>query len=219
MIGDASGRAPEGCASRTCQQEIVKALSYHNIYIFSVEGLPQEELSTSWQHEVPTVYLSPPGGACVALATIRLHRDGAGTDHAASPTVTVTRFPIYARVSTVDQSCERQIGELTAFAERSGFEVFGIFQETASGARNSRLVRNRGEYLPLALKRHATSRIETSADRFEVLTPEFSGEALGRDLPGARCRPSAPSVERCRRNFRDGRFRLGERGLEYPKSG
>ena len=28
------------------------------------------------------------------------------------------RTSIYARVSTADQSCERQIAELTAFAER-----------------------------------------------------------------------------------------------------
>ena len=53
------------------------------------------------------------------------------------------RAAIYARVSTVDQSCERQIAELTAFAERGRFEVLGIFKETASGTRNSRLARNR----------------------------------------------------------------------------
>ena len=32
------------------------------------------------------------------------------------------RAAIYARVSTADQCCERQVGELTAFAERGGFE-------------------------------------------------------------------------------------------------
>ena len=53
------------------------------------------------------------------------------------------RAAIYARVSTTDQSCERQIAELTAFAGRSGFEVLGIFKETASGTRNNRLARNR----------------------------------------------------------------------------
>ena len=30
---------------------------------------------------------------------------------------------IDARISTTDQSCQRQIAELTAFADRSGFEV------------------------------------------------------------------------------------------------
>ena len=53
------------------------------------------------------------------------------------------RTAIYARVHTADQSCERQAADLTAFAERGGFEVLGIFTETASGARNNRLVRNR----------------------------------------------------------------------------
>ena len=53
------------------------------------------------------------------------------------------RAAIYARVSTTDQSCERQIAELAAFAGRSGFEVLGIFKETASGTRNNRLARNR----------------------------------------------------------------------------
>ena len=42
------------------------------------------------------------------------------------------RAAIYARVSTADQSRERQIIELIAFADRGGFEVFGIFKETAS---------------------------------------------------------------------------------------
>ena len=51
------------------------------------------------------------------------------------------RAAIYARVSTADQSCERQIAELTAFAERDGFEVLGVFKETASGARHNRIAR------------------------------------------------------------------------------
>ena len=52
------------------------------------------------------------------------------------------RAAIYARLSTADQSCERQVAELTVFAERGGFEVLGIFKEAASGARNNRLARN-----------------------------------------------------------------------------
>lgn len=50
---------------------------------------------------------------------------------------------IYARVSTSDQSCERQISELTSFAERGGFEVTGVFKETASGTNSNRVARNR----------------------------------------------------------------------------
>jgi DNA invertase Pin-like site-specific DNA recombinase len=53
------------------------------------------------------------------------------------------RAAIYARVSTSDQSCERQVSELTAFAERSGYDVVGIFKETASGASAHRVARNR----------------------------------------------------------------------------
>ena len=53
------------------------------------------------------------------------------------------RAAIYARVSTVDQSCERQLRDLAAFAERGGFEVVGTFMETASGAKDSRGERKR----------------------------------------------------------------------------
>lgn len=53
------------------------------------------------------------------------------------------RAAIYARVSTSDQSCERQIDELTRFAERGDFEVVGIFKETASGTKANRAERGR----------------------------------------------------------------------------
>ena len=53
------------------------------------------------------------------------------------------RAAIYARVSTSDQSCERQVTELTAFAERGGYDVVGVFKETASGAFANRVARNR----------------------------------------------------------------------------
>jgi len=33
------------------------------------------------------------------------------------------RAVIYARVSTVDQNCDRQVGDLEAFATRAGYEV------------------------------------------------------------------------------------------------
>jgi putative DNA-invertase from lambdoid prophage Rac len=45
---------------------------------------------------------------------------------------------IYCRVSTDDQSCERQERDLRAFAERSGHRIVGVFKETASGANNAR---------------------------------------------------------------------------------
>jgi putative DNA-invertase from lambdoid prophage Rac len=37
---------------------------------------------------------------------------------------------IYCRVSTADQSCERQERDLRAFAERAGYAVVGVFRET-----------------------------------------------------------------------------------------
>jgi len=53
------------------------------------------------------------------------------------------RAALYARVSTADQSCERQERDLRAFAERSDYEIVGVFRETASGARNDRAERRR----------------------------------------------------------------------------
>jgi DNA invertase Pin-like site-specific DNA recombinase len=50
---------------------------------------------------------------------------------------------IYARVSTSDQSCDRQVTELTAFAERGGYEVVGVFKETASGTKANRIERSK----------------------------------------------------------------------------
>ena len=53
------------------------------------------------------------------------------------------RAALYCRVSTADQSCDRQERDLIAFAERGGFEVVGVFKENASGAKNDRIERNK----------------------------------------------------------------------------
>ena len=45
---------------------------------------------------------------------------------------------IYARVSTADQGCDRQIIELKQYAERAGYDVVETYCETASGAKNDR---------------------------------------------------------------------------------
>jgi putative DNA-invertase from lambdoid prophage Rac len=50
---------------------------------------------------------------------------------------------IYCRVSTADQSCERQERDLVAFASRAGDEVVGIFKETGSGVRLDRAERKK----------------------------------------------------------------------------
>lgn len=53
----------------------------------------------------------------------------------------VQRVALYTRVSTSDQSCERQIAELTGYAARVGFEIVATIKETASGAKNDRAER------------------------------------------------------------------------------
>lgn len=50
----------------------------------------------------------------------------------------MVRVAIYCRVSTADQSCERQERELLEFAKRAGYELIGIWKETASGTRDNR---------------------------------------------------------------------------------
>ncbi len=48
------------------------------------------------------------------------------------------RAAIYARVSTADQSCERQLRDLAGFAERGGYEVIIFSPEPAWGMRATR---------------------------------------------------------------------------------
>ncbi len=48
------------------------------------------------------------------------------------------RIAIYARVSTRDQDCARQVKELQEYAQTAKFQIAGIFKETASGAKNNR---------------------------------------------------------------------------------
>jgi putative DNA-invertase from lambdoid prophage Rac len=51
------------------------------------------------------------------------------------------RVGIYCRVSTNDQNCDRQNSELVSYAARCNYDVVGIFNEVASGAKNSRVER------------------------------------------------------------------------------
>lgn len=53
------------------------------------------------------------------------------------------RVAIYCRVSTNDQSCERQEKDLMDFAKRADFDVHGIFKETASGTKDDRAERKK----------------------------------------------------------------------------
>lgn len=58
---------------------------------------------------------------------------------------------IYCRVSTADQSCERQERDLVAYAEKAGWGIAGVWKETASGTKDSR--KERQEILALAQAR------------------------------------------------------------------
>ncbi|MFF2324179.1 recombinase family protein [Agrobacterium sp. NPDC058088] len=62
------------------------------------------------------------------------------------------RAVIYCRVSTSDQSCERQERDLAAFADRAGYEVAAIFKETGSGAKLDRAERRKVMALAQARK-------------------------------------------------------------------
>lgn len=50
---------------------------------------------------------------------------------------------LYCRVSTADQSCERQERDLLAYAARCGYEVVGIWKEIMPGQRNHQTERKK----------------------------------------------------------------------------
>jgi putative DNA-invertase from lambdoid prophage Rac len=54
------------------------------------------------------------------------------------------RAALHCRVSTADQSCDRQ-RDLRALAKRSGFEIVGVYKEKASGAKTDRIERKEGD--------------------------------------------------------------------------
>ena len=74
------------------------------------------------------------------------------------------RAAIYCRVSTADQSCERQERELRAFAERAGYETVAVFRETGSGAKENRAERRK--VMALAQGRHIDAVLVTELSRW-----------------------------------------------------
>ena len=50
---------------------------------------------------------------------------------------------LYCRVSTADQTCTRQERDLRAFAKKAGYEIAGVWKETASGAKDDRAERKK----------------------------------------------------------------------------
>ena len=78
---------------------------------------------------------------------------------------------IYARVSTLDQSCERQITDLTGFAERAGYEVIEVFKETISGTKTNRQARNK--IMELAQTRKIDAVLVTELSRWGRSTQDL----------------------------------------------
>lgn len=81
------------------------------------------------------------------------------------------RVALYCRVSTADQSCTRQERDLTALAERSGYEVVGIFKETGSGAKPDRAERRK--VMALAQARHIDAVLVTELSRWGRSTTDL----------------------------------------------
>ena len=71
---------------------------------------------------------------------------------------------IYCRVSTADQSCERQERDLRAFAERAGYRAIGVFKETGSGAKLDRIERRK--VMALAQARRIDAVLVTELSRW-----------------------------------------------------
>jgi DNA invertase Pin-like site-specific DNA recombinase len=72
---------------------------------------------------------------------------------------------IYCRVSTDDQSCERQQTDLRVFAKRAGHKVVAVFKETASGADNGRP--ERAKVLALARGHKIDAILVTELSRYQ----------------------------------------------------
>jgi DNA invertase Pin-like site-specific DNA recombinase len=81
------------------------------------------------------------------------------------------RVAIYCRVSTDDQSCERQERDLRALAERAGHEVVGVYMEKASGARNDR--QERKKVIAMAQARQIDAVLVTEISRWGRSTKDL----------------------------------------------
>jgi putative DNA-invertase from lambdoid prophage Rac len=78
---------------------------------------------------------------------------------------------IYCRVSTDDQSCERQERDLRALAKRAGHKIVAVYKETASGADNGRPERVR--VLALARAREIDAVLVTELSRWGRSTQDL----------------------------------------------
>jgi putative DNA-invertase from lambdoid prophage Rac len=78
---------------------------------------------------------------------------------------------IYCRVSTEDQSCQRQERDLRALAKRAGHDVVAVFKETASGAKNDRAERKK--VMALAQAREIDAILVTELSRWGRSTQDL----------------------------------------------
>ena len=85
--------------------------------------------------------------------------------------IATKRAVIYARVSTSEQSTDRQERDLRAFAERAGYDVTQVFVETASGAKNDR--KERAKVLKLAQSREIDAILVTELSRWGRSTSDL----------------------------------------------
>lgn len=83
----------------------------------------------------------------------------------------VQRVALYTRVSTSDQSCERQIAELTAYVNRAGLEIVATVKETVSGTKNDRTERKK--VMELARKGLINMILVTELSRWGRSTPDL----------------------------------------------
>lgn len=81
------------------------------------------------------------------------------------------RAAVYCRVSTGDQSCERQELDLAAFAQRGHYDVVSVFRETASGNRADRI--ERGRVIALARDRQIEVVLVTELTRWGRSTTDL----------------------------------------------
>jgi putative DNA-invertase from lambdoid prophage Rac len=74
------------------------------------------------------------------------------------------RVGIYARVSTQDQNCDRQLSDLKSYADRCGHDVVRIYKEVGSGAKNDRAERKK--IIELARSRSIDAVLVTELSRW-----------------------------------------------------
>lgn len=74
------------------------------------------------------------------------------------------RCAIYCRVSTADQDCQRQEHDLIDYAANAGYQIEGIYKETASGAKCDRV--ERAKVLAIAQKRKIDAVLVTELTRW-----------------------------------------------------